>query len=96
MCVPFFLRFLTHFLLPPFHSGVELQCIGHFGILFSILDMNGYNDLKLRSIEVLHSAAKNPECLNDIHASNLLVGAVMLFRALPLGKLGLASSEIHH
>ncbi len=49
--------------------------------------MNGYNDLKLRSIEVLHSAAKNPECLNDIHASNLLVGAVMLFRALPLGKL---------
>lgn len=65
---------------------MELQCIGHFSVLFAVLDMHeGYNGLKLRAIDVIHVAAKNPECLEDILASNLLVGAVMLFRGLPLG-----------
>ncbi len=37
-------------------------------------------------LKVLQAAATNTECLNDMNASNLLVGAVMLFRALPLGE----------
>lgn len=77
------------------YAGVELQCIGHFDILFGILELEGYADLKLRSIEVLHAVAKNPECLNDIHASNLLVVAVILFRALPLAHLPLLDFFAH-
>ncbi|VDK38091.1 unnamed protein product [Taenia asiatica] len=77
------------------YAGVELQCIGHFDILFGILELEGYTDLKLRSIEALHAVAKNPECLNDIHASNLLVVAVILFRALPLAHLPLLDFFTH-
>uniref|UniRef100_A0A5K3FU08 J domain-containing protein n=1 Tax=Mesocestoides corti TaxID=53468 RepID=A0A5K3FU08_MESCO len=77
------------------YAGVEIQCIGHFSILFAILDMNGYTNMKLRSVEVLHSASKNPECLNDIHASKLLVGAVMLFRALPQAQIPLVDFFNH-
>uniref|UniRef100_A0A0R3XB42 DUF1741 domain-containing protein n=1 Tax=Hydatigena taeniaeformis TaxID=6205 RepID=A0A0R3XB42_HYDTA len=77
------------------YTGVELQCIGHFGILFGILELNGYTDLKLRSIEVLHTVAKNSECLNDIYASNLLVIAVILFRALPIAHLPLLDFFAH-
>nr|VZI16997.1 unnamed protein product [Spirometra erinaceieuropaei] len=71
------------------YSGVELQCVGHFDILFSILDMEGYDDLKLRVLDVLRSTATNTECLKDIHASKLLVGAIMLFRSLPQAHLPL-------
>ncbi|KAL5969309.1 hypothetical protein TSMEX_002951 [Taenia solium] len=81
------------------YAGVELQCIGHFDILFGILELEGYTDLKLRSIEALHAVAKNPECLNDIHASNLLVVAVILFRALPLGRFmwtTMLTSDLSH
>nr|VZI25149.1 unnamed protein product [Spirometra erinaceieuropaei] len=71
------------------YAGVELQCVGHFDILFSILDMEGYDDLKLRVLDVLRSTATNTECLKDIHASKLLVGAIMLFRSLPQAHLPL-------
>ncbi|VDN96699.1 unnamed protein product [Rodentolepis nana] len=77
------------------YAGVELQCIGHFPILFGILELEGYTDMKLRAIEVLNAVAKNPECLNDIHASNLLVGAVMLFRSLPIAHLSLLEFFAH-
>ncbi|VDN13099.1 unnamed protein product [Dibothriocephalus latus] len=95
------------------YPGTELQCVGHFDALFSILDMDGYDDLKLRaldvsllnlsmftlfyfdfnnyvnSFQVLRSTATNTECLKDIHASKLLVGAIMLFRSLPQAYLPL-------
>ncbi|KAA3681187.1 DnaJ subfamily C member 13, partial [Paragonimus westermani] len=65
------------------NTGVELQCIGHFALLFSVMELHGYPDLQTRAIEVIQAVSTNNECLSDIAASQLLASMVLLFPSLP-------------
>ncbi|CAH8660299.1 unnamed protein product, partial [Dicrocoelium dendriticum] len=63
--------------------GVEVQCIGHFPLLFSITQLHGYPELQTRALEVIQSVSSNNECLADIAASQVLSSMAMLFPSLP-------------
>ncbi|VDP87172.1 unnamed protein product [Echinostoma caproni] len=65
------------------NAGVELQCIGHFKLLFSVMEQHGYADLQTRALEVVQAVSRNNECLVDMAASQLLHSMVMLFPSLP-------------
>lgn len=57
------------------NTGVELNCIGHFKLLFMILKL--FNNINQRiqhlTLEILCLVSANKECINDIAQSEVLV-----------------------
>ncbi|XP_074640124.1 dnaJ homolog subfamily C member 13-like isoform X2 [Tubulanus polymorphus] len=64
------------------NSGVEIQCIGHFKLLFSLLRLTGCNKIQQYSLEVLSSVTCNQECVNDIAASEVLAYLLLVLETL--------------
>ncbi|GAB6018577.1 DnaJ sub C member 13 [Chamberlinius hualienensis] len=65
------------------NSGVEIQCIGHFKMLFSILGLEGYVRIQELVLEVIHGVTGNSECVNDIAAMGVLPYILMVSQSLP-------------
>ncbi|KAI0215551.1 DnaJ-like subfamily C member 13 [Lamellibrachia satsuma] len=65
------------------NPGVEIQCIGHFKLLFSLLRVDGCARIQLHALEVISSVTCNQECVNDIAASNVLAFLLLLIYSLP-------------
>ncbi|CAL8068163.1 unnamed protein product [Calicophoron daubneyi] len=65
------------------NAGVELQCVRHFKLLFSVLDLHGFPELQARGLEIIQAVSKNNECLADIAACQLMSSMVLLFPSLP-------------
>lgn len=53
------------------NSGVEMQCIGHFRLLFSLLNVN-YIPIQKGALNVISLVTRNNECIGDIAASEVL------------------------
>ncbi|KAF7280153.1 hypothetical protein GWI33_006329 [Rhynchophorus ferrugineus] len=53
------------------NPGVELQCIGHFKLLFNLLIAN-YIPIQSEALNVISVITRNNECINDIAASDVL------------------------
>ncbi|CAG9859086.1 unnamed protein product [Phyllotreta striolata] len=53
------------------NTGVEMQCIGHFRLLFSLLNVN-YIPVQKGALNVISSVTRNNECITDIAASEVL------------------------
>ncbi|ELU18389.1 hypothetical protein CAPTEDRAFT_227625 [Capitella teleta] len=68
---------------PGHENGVEIQCIGHFKLLFSLLGVDGCPVLKQRALEVVTSVTSNQECVNDIAASEVLSFLLITIHSLP-------------
>ncbi|TNN08971.1 DnaJ subfamily C member 13 isoform 1 [Schistosoma japonicum] len=77
------------------NTGLEIQCIGHFPLLFSSLDLHEHPEIQLRALDVLQAVSTNPQCLEDIAASHLLASLVMLFLVLPRAHLILIQTMEH-
>ncbi|KAK0045772.1 dnaJ subfamily C member 13-like isoform X1 [Biomphalaria pfeifferi] len=52
--------------------GVEIQCIGHFKLLFAFLRMDQFTRLQQFTIEVINCVTANQECVKDIAAAEVL------------------------
>ena len=60
------------------NSGVEIQCIGHFKLLFSLLRLDQISDLQTLAVNVIVSVSGNQECVQDIASSEVLVYLLMV------------------
>lgn len=64
------------------NSGVEIQCIGHFKLLFSLLRLDGCAQVQALAIDVIASVTGNQECVNDIAAAEVLVYLLLVLYSL--------------
>jgi len=53
------------------NPGVELQCIGHFKLLFNLLTVS-YVPIQVEALNVISVVTRNNECINDISSSEVL------------------------
>ncbi|KAJ8925386.1 hypothetical protein NQ315_009217 [Exocentrus adspersus] len=53
------------------NPGVEMQCIGHFKLLFSLLNVS-HIPIQKGALNVISVVTRNNECINDIAASEVL------------------------
>nr|CAD7257437.1 unnamed protein product [Timema shepardi] len=65
------------------NAGVEMQCIGHFRLLFALLSAESCKDVQRGALEVIATVTRNHECVNDIAASDILVHLVVVLYTLP-------------
>lgn len=63
--------------------GVEIQCIGHFKLLFALLRMEEYSGLQQFTIEVINCVTGNQECVKDIAASEVLGYLLFSLQSVP-------------
>ncbi|XP_025080789.1 dnaJ homolog subfamily C member 13-like isoform X2 [Pomacea canaliculata] len=54
------------------NPGVEIQCIGHFKLLFSLLRLENCANMQQFTLEVLNCVTTNQECVKDIGAAEVL------------------------
>lgn len=57
------------------NPNVELQCIGHFDMLFALVSTNfgvRSRDIKSAALEIVSLVSRNKECVNDIAACEIL------------------------
>jgi DnaJ family protein C protein 13 len=63
--------------------GVEIQCIGHFRLLFGFLSVESCKPIQRGALNVISSVTQNQECVNDIAASDVLVHLLLILCSLP-------------
>lgn len=52
-------------------AGVEMQCIGHFRLLFSLLRLEGCVMVQQSVLAVVEGVTGNADCVSDIAASEV-------------------------
>ncbi|CAG5130505.1 unnamed protein product, partial [Candidula unifasciata] len=67
--------------------GVEIQCIGHFKLLFALLRMEEFSKLQQFTVEVINSVTGNQECVKDIAASEVLGYLLFSLQSVPSCRL---------
>ena len=63
-----------------------MQCIGHFKLLFSLLQMDGAPQLQEAALEAISTVVSNKECVNDIASSEVMPDLLLLIHSIPNGK----------
>ncbi|KAF8773592.1 DnaJ subfamily C member 13 like protein [Argiope bruennichi] len=63
------------------NPGVEMQCIGHFKLLFSLLRLDDCPRVQALAIDVIAGVTSNQECVNDIAASDVLVYLLLVLHS---------------
>lgn len=63
--------------------GLEMQCIGHFRLLFPLLSLEGCHPVQSSALNVIAAVTKNQECINDIAATDVLVHLLLVLHSLP-------------
>lgn len=64
-------------------AGVEMQCIGHFKLLFYLLRIQLSTEVQEAALHVISIVTTNQECVNDIAASEVLSSLLMVIPSLP-------------
>lgn len=64
------------------NPGIELQCMGHFKLLFGLLSCNNYKLIQKSVLEVISNVTKNQECVEDIAASEVVVHLLLCLHSL--------------
>ena len=62
---------------------MEIQCIGHFRLLFGLLNVDSCKPIQRGALNVISSVTQNQECVNDIAASDVLVPLLLTLYSLP-------------
>ncbi|ESO09053.1 hypothetical protein HELRODRAFT_156562 [Helobdella robusta] len=65
------------------NPGVEMQCIGHFKLLFALLRVDGYPKVQQHALEVISLVTANQDCVNDISASQVMSYLLLVIMSLP-------------
>ncbi|GFQ70979.1 dnaJ homolog subfamily C member 13 [Trichonephila clavata] len=63
------------------NPGVEMQCIGHFKLIFSLLRLDDCPKVQALAIDVIAGVTSNQECVNDIAASDVLVYLLLVLHS---------------
>nr|XP_031831200.1 dnaJ homolog subfamily C member 13 [Nomia melanderi] len=64
------------------NPGIELQCIGHFRLLFGLLNSNNFKLIQKHALEVISSVTRNQECVDDIAANEVMVYLLLSLNTL--------------
>lgn len=64
-------------------TGVEMQCIGSFKLLFYLLRVQLSTGVQSAALEVVNIVTTNQECVNDIAASEVLASLLLVIPSLP-------------
>lgn len=63
------------------NTGVEIQCIGHFRLLFSLLSVTD-TSIQKAALGVISVVTRNNECINDIAATEVLGHLLLLLYSI--------------
>ncbi|XP_072047448.1 dnaJ homolog subfamily C member 13-like isoform X2 [Amphiura filiformis] len=69
------------------NPGTEVQCNGHYKLLFSLLSFSGATELQMLSLEVIKSVTTNHDCVNNIADSSVLPYLLLTLHSLPTGRV---------
>ncbi|XP_069765063.1 dnaJ homolog subfamily C member 13 isoform X1 [Narcine bancroftii] len=69
------------------NSGAEMECIGHFKLIFSLLRVHGAGQVQQLALEVVNIVTANQECVNNIAESLVLSNLLVLLHSLPSSRL---------
>ncbi|XP_038048790.1 dnaJ homolog subfamily C member 13-like isoform X3 [Patiria miniata] len=69
------------------NPGTELQCNGHYKLLFSLLKLTGATKLQMLALEVVRNVTTNRECVANIADSDVLPYLLLTLHSLPSGCL---------
>lgn len=64
------------------NTGVEIQCIGHFNLLFRLLSVP-CQKIQKGALNVLFTITRNQECVNDIASCEVLGYLLLALYTLP-------------
>lgn len=64
------------------NPGVEIQCIGHFKLLFSLASSSNVKPIQNAALQVISTVTKNQECVNDIAANEVILHLLMCLNSL--------------
>jgi len=64
-------------------TGVEMQCIGYFKLLFYLLRIQLSVEVQEAALHVIAIVTTNQECVNDIAASEVLSSLLLVIPKLP-------------
>ncbi|KAK3858864.1 hypothetical protein Pcinc_034976 [Petrolisthes cinctipes] len=78
------------------NPGVEMQCIGHFKLLFSLLRLEGCVSVQQSVLAVVEGVTGNSDCVSDIAASEVLVYLMLALHSPALVPDRLMSLNILH
>ncbi|XP_078270124.1 dnaJ homolog subfamily C member 13 isoform X5 [Rhinoraja longicauda] len=65
------------------NPGSEMECIGHFKLIFSLLRVHGAGQVQQLALEVVNMVTANQECVNNIAESLVLCNLLVLLHSLP-------------
>ncbi|XP_059801619.1 dnaJ homolog subfamily C member 13 isoform X4 [Hypanus sabinus] len=65
------------------NPGAEMECIGHFKLIFSLLRVHGAGQVQQLALEVVNIVTANQECVNNIAESLVLSNLLVLLHSLP-------------
>lgn len=60
------------------NQGVEMQCIGHFKLIFSLLRLTHCPNVQSLAVQVISSISGNQNCVNDIANAEVLVNLLLI------------------
>lgn len=78
------------------NPGVEMQCIGHFKLLFSLLRLEGCVAVQQSVLAVMEGVTGNADCVSDIAASEVLVYLMLALHSPALVQDHLTTLNILH
>ncbi|XP_042237903.1 dnaJ homolog subfamily C member 13-like isoform X4 [Homarus americanus] len=78
------------------NPGVEMQCIGHFRLLFSLLRLEGCVAVQQSVLAVVEGVTGNADCVSDIASSEVLVYLMLALHSQALVPNRLMSLNILH
>ncbi|KAG0721186.1 DnaJ subfamily C member 13 [Chionoecetes opilio] len=78
------------------NPGVEMQCIGHFKLLFSLLRLEGCVAVQQSVLAVVEGVTGNADCVGDIAASEVLVYLMLALHSPALVQDHITALNILH
>ena len=65
------------------NPGVEVQCLGHFKLLFSLLATEGASKMQLLALKAVSSVTGNKACVSNIADAGVLQYLLLIIYMLP-------------
>ncbi|XP_024081075.1 dnaJ homolog subfamily C member 13 isoform X2 [Cimex lectularius] len=65
------------------YQDVAIQCIGQMKLLFSMLMLDNYEQIQLKTLQILSQITKIQECVNDVAACGVLLDLLLVLYSLP-------------
>ena len=68
------------------NDGTEIQCVGHFKLLFMLVRLGASPLIQSLTLEILISATANKNCVTDIANAEVLINLLLVLHSFVAGK----------